>query len=68
MSEFLNAIFEGALVGIIFSVAGWVIKKVHDQNEDIEEMFSQLEDFEEQLSQCEEKLSQCEEKLAQLEK
>ena len=27
MSEFLNAIFEGALVGIIFSVAGWVIKK-----------------------------------------
>ena len=53
MSEFLNAIFEGALVGIILSVAGWVIKKVHDQNEEIEEIFSRLQDCEEKLSQLE---------------
>ena len=56
----MNEIFEGALVGAIAFAFAWVIKKVHDQNEDIEEMFSQLEDFEEQLSQCEEKLAQLE--------
>ena len=32
MPRLSDAIFDGALVGIIFSVAGWVIKKVHDQN------------------------------------
>ena len=68
MAKLKNEIFQGALVGAIAFAFSWVIKKVHDQNEDIEEMFSQLEDFEEQLSQCEEKLSQCEEKLSQLKK
>ena len=58
MAKLKNEIFEGALVGAIAFAFVWVIKKVHDQNEDIKKMFSRLEDFEEKLSQCEEKLSQ----------
>ena len=61
-NTFFETILDGALFGITVFAAGWVLEKIHDRNEEIEEMLSRLEDFEEKLSRledCEKKLSQC---------
>ena len=55
MSEykFFDGFVKGFLIGIFYFGVTWMAKKIHDQNEEIEEILSELEDCKEQLSPLE---------------
>ena len=55
---FSKASLDGALfcsaIGIFYTATVWIMDKINDQDEDIEELFSGLEDCEEKIDKAQE--------------
>ena len=64
-NSFSKATFDGAFigtfVGITFSLTGWILENIFNQNEEVKEILLLLEDCEEKLSQLEDCEEDCEE-------
>ena len=50
---YLEIILESALFSIAFFAVTWFVKKIYDQNEEIEEILSQLQFCKKRLSRLE---------------
>ena len=49
-NTYFDAFVEGFLIGSVYYGVKWIMKKIRDQNGEIEEILSELEDCKEQLS------------------
>ena len=57
-----DAIAKGAIISIVYSTVLWIVERIHDQDEEIEEILSKLKDCKQKLS----KLEDCKQKLSRL--